>query len=142
MHAMDNEWAGIHDVCFGGAEGSLTIRLGPGPLGSLVSREARVEFGPLVGTVSAFLDFDPVATRHALRELLHQRDLTGDVYLTESEHREFRASASIDHGRGVLTMKLETGFAMQNGRGTLILTTDQSHLNEALKQIERALRLG
>jgi hypothetical protein len=139
---MDDDWVAEHDVQFGGAEGALTLRLGTGPTGALISREARVECGPLDGVVSGFFDFDPVAVHEELRALLQRPDLAGDVYLTGAEHGEFRATLSIDHGRGVLAMEFESGYAMQDGGGTLTLTTDQSHVNEALRQIERALRLA
>jgi hypothetical protein len=139
---MDGEWVAEHDVRFGGAEGALTLRLGTGPSGSLISREARVECGPLDGVVSGFFDFDPAAIRTQLRELLQEPDLTGDVVLTGAEHGEFRATLSLDHGRGVLAMEFESGFAMQDGGGALRLTTDQSHVREAMQHIERVLRLA
>ena len=139
---MEYEWVPEHDVQFGGAEGALTIRLGVGPTGVLTSREAEIECGPLRGVISGFFDFDPFAVAQALRELLNRRDLTGEVFLTGSEHGGFRASVSLDRGRGQLAATFASGFAMQDGGGTLMLTTDQSHLTEAVRQLDRALRLA
>ncbi len=42
MSLMNDEWVLIHEVHFGGAEGGLTLRLGAGPVGVLVSRACGV----------------------------------------------------------------------------------------------------
>lgn len=55
--------------------------------------------------LSGFFDFDSVAIREELRELLQWRDLTGGVYLTGAEHGEFEATLSLDHGRGTLAVQ-------------------------------------
>lgn len=136
---MEHEWVPQHEVRFGGAEGALTVLLGEGPVGVLVSEEARIECGPLEGTVRGCFDFDAAAVKQSLVALLARPDLTGHVHLTGSEHGEFRATLDLDHGRGVLTAGFESGYGMQDGGGTLTLMTDQSSLPEALRALDRTL---
>jgi hypothetical protein len=136
---MDADWVPVEEVTFGGQEGAMTVLLGPGPTGSLVSWEVRLTFGPLDGTVRASLDFDSVVTEEALSDLLARPDLTGVVRLVGSEHGEFGAVMSLDRGRGEITATLATAVA-GDGHGTITLTTDQTFLAATLQQLRRFLK--
>ena len=128
---MEDNWVFEHEVRFGGAEG---VFLGLGPTGVLISREMRLECGPLDGRVKAWFDFDLEAVRTELRDLLARSDLTGRVRISGAEHGEFSSIADLDHGLGVISNTVASGFARADGGGTLTLTTDQSCLRQALSE--------
>ncbi|HWK25437.1 MAG TPA: hypothetical protein VNS09_02685 [Solirubrobacter sp.] len=100
-----------------------------------MSREVRIQCGPLDGVISALLDFDSDAVRAGLGELLARPDLSGDVHLTDARHGEFRASVTLNHGRGTLRARFASAYADQDGGCELTLTTDQSFLAETLRQL-------
>ena len=134
---MDHHgWAQEVEVRFGGHEGALTVFLGTGPTGVLVSREMRIECGPLDGLIKGTFDFDADAVRAALHDLLKRPDLSGEVRIAEAEHGEFRAWINLDHGTGVLSTRFESEFGLQDGGGVLTLTTDQSYLRETLRVLD------
>jgi hypothetical protein len=105
---MDCDWTHEREVRFGGHDGALTVYLGLGCIGVLISREVRIECGPLDGRVRGWFDFDPDAVRRELRSLLARRDLTGHVRLTGAEHGEFGAVLDLDHGRGVISATVKS----------------------------------
>lgn len=136
---MPHESVAEHEVCFGGKEGALTVMLGTGPVGALVSGEMRLKCGPLDGRIRAVFNFDAQAVREALRDLLERPDLTGEVHIAEAEHGEFRVGLQLDHGRGVVSAHVASEYAMEDGGGTLVLTTDQTYVGEALRALDRLL---
>ncbi|MGZ3437821.1 MAG: hypothetical protein ACXU9O_16235 [Gemmatimonadaceae bacterium] len=115
----------------------MTVSLVGGSNGMLISREMRVECGPLDGRVRALFDFDVDVAREGLRALLEHPDLTGQLRITSAEHGEFRATRDVERGRGRLTIVVATVQAMQDGGGTLMLTTDQRYLQHALRALDQ-----
>lgn len=61
--------------------------------------------------------------------------LTGQLRIASAEHGEFRATIHLERERGRLTIVVAT-VAMQDGGGTLTLTTDQSYLQHALRALD------
>ena len=134
---MHDNWASEHEVRFGGLEGALIVCLGLGPTGVLISREMRVECGPLDGRVKAWFDFDLEAVRSECRNLLARPDLTGQLRISGAEHGEFSSIVDLDHGRGVISTTVAGGVAGADGGGTLTLTTDQSYLRQTLSELNQ-----
>lgn len=134
---MHDNWASEHEVRFGGVEGALTVCLGLGPTGVLISREMRLECGPLDGRVKAWFEFDLEAVRSELRNLLARPDLTGRLRISGAEHGEFSSIVDLDHGRGVISTTVANAVARADGGGTLTLTTDQSYLRQTLSELNQ-----
>jgi hypothetical protein len=137
IQGVADDWTPEHEIRFGGMEGALTVSLARGSSGMLISREMRVECGPLDGRVKGFFDFEVDATRTGLRARLERPDLTGQLCIASAEHGEFRATIDLERGRGRLTIMIATAYATQDGGGTLTLTTDQSYLQHALRALDQ-----
>jgi hypothetical protein len=123
----------VMDIVFGGEEGSLTLEVSPE---SRVDR-ALLVVGPLVAEVATVVGLDLPRMRDELAAALSSPNLTGGTSLESVEH-DLSVRVEVAMGKGTVQGSVTTQFR-SDGRLTFVLTTDQSHLRETLRQIEAAL---
>src|SRR5690349_15549155 len=99
--------------------------------------DVEIHVGPLAGRIEGPLALDLAMMRGDLKAMLSSPTLSGRASVESVEH-DFILRVEISNGKGTARGRVTTQFKDDGGL-TFELTTDQSHLAQTLRQLERAI---